>query len=1013
MSHNTLLRILAALVVLAFCASLPQALACESCKNTIHLPYEPFAEPRTVATPGWIKFVILTGAPATVIFQDSRRYRFHYDFAAAELAPFVGMSRAEFDAVTLHVEGQHAILGAVLVPPTAHWDTREYGIQLIRQEPFEPAELRSLLDTVISAIETETGWQVFYFPTYEQQASAEDHADYLAEHGITISSTARWADRNPCYAHGWALGRLKQVRGDEIWQAYLSGALTSDDILLADGIPADIPPLAGVISLSPATPSSHPALLASTFGIPFVHAALPAEAQRAQQLVGRRIVLRAEEARGWCRVRLIDVEGVLSEAAIDSILTLKQPRPLDIAPLEHLGAYAARTDGLQLADVRTFGGKAAHAGLLRRAIPDSSPVSVAFSFDLWNEFLDQPFGGGKSLRQEIARRLAEHPYPPNLTALSATLEGVRELVKDASFSASLRGAVLAALQDPQYGFEPSSNLRFRSSTNVEDTERFTGAGLYDSFSGCLADDLDPDGQGPSLCDPSEDSERGVFRAIRKVFASFYNLNAYLERLRHAIDENTVGMALLVHDSFPDQLELANGVATLERSTHQPQRVRIVSQVGADSVTNPVAGHEAEEVVIGDKWGFPALAIARPSNQIQLGATVLSFPGEYQDLQALLERVAGEYGRASGRAELALEFEFKKVAPDGVLTVKQVRPILGGSGAGTVTPFLVSEPTEYCTYWQDSADLSAVHRMKVRLSLTTDNDWLTPVAREAGFFADSALQFHATCRVRDLGGPLGHWPGAAHAVTPSGVSESFRFGWIPNLRELRLNARVPAELPESRGPVLTLRDLGCMEVGADYVEPVLGGPMWVDGDARPHTTDSATICPCPAPETLASDSPARRTIRGTEGVMIETALTGGSWESAPLSLFPKAWGGGSRGYTRFVETTITGMTSTPIVLHSEYSQSYLVSGRHVFVESYLFEPAAEPNLPIRQRMELAAAGIRVIGVAVESTWTDEVQTGQFYYASDDEWGDQCLEPLRRPAVPRESRPPERPIPARRL
>jgi len=43
---------------------------------------------------------------------------------------------------------------------------------------------------------------------------------------------------------------------------------------------------------------------------------------------------------------------------------------------------------------------------------------------------------------------------------------------------------------------------------------------------------------PSQCDPSENNECGVFRAIKRVYASFYNDNAFIERLRHGIDEKT-------------------------------------------------------------------------------------------------------------------------------------------------------------------------------------------------------------------------------------------------------------------------------------------------------------------------------------------------------------------------------------------------------------------------------------------------------------------------------------------
>ncbi len=69
--------------------------------------------------------------------------------------------------------------------------------------------------------------------------------------------------------------------------------------------------------------------------------------------------------------------------------------------------------------------------------------------------------------------------------------------------------------------------------------------------------------GPCACEAAEPDERGVFRAIQRVYAGFYNDNAWLERRRHSADEVEVGMGVLVHHSFPDEEELANGVATLD------------------------------------------------------------------------------------------------------------------------------------------------------------------------------------------------------------------------------------------------------------------------------------------------------------------------------------------------------------------------------------------------------------------------------------------------------------------
>ncbi|UCC23159.1 MAG: hypothetical protein JSW23_03650, partial [Planctomycetota bacterium] len=545
-------------------------------KNEISFPNEPFRVVGDYSSGAdWVKFTIILSPydPNIVYYQDCREYVFHYNFATELLDPFIGMSTSEYDQVTLYEEGQQAVLGAVIMPPSGGYPAPlplpEYGIQFVRLDPYTREEIAEMFNIVKASVIAEPDVQAFYFPSYEQLATAEANREWFESQGILLGSTARWAAGNACYSEGWALGELKFFAGDDIEDAYLEGELLPGDILLTDGVPAEVPFVAGIITLSPSTPNSHVAILAKTYGIPFVHIALAEDANRAQELVGHKIVLRGYDTYEGIEVRLIDVEGVLDEATIAEILVLKEPAILDITAMAHYGAYSASAEGLLPADIKYFGGKAANFGMLRAALPNKSPVAMGFSFDLWNEFLDQTIFGGNTLREEIAFRLSGYNYPPSdMMALSWDLEGIREdLFKNkyiTSFTAQQEAAIVATLQDPNYGFDPNEKIRFRSSTNVEDSNQFTGAGLYDSFSGCLADDLDGDSYGPCLCDPNEENERGVFRAIRKVFASFYNDNAYLERLRHEVNEGEVGMALLVHHSFPDEYELANGVATLEK-----------------------------------------------------------------------------------------------------------------------------------------------------------------------------------------------------------------------------------------------------------------------------------------------------------------------------------------------------------------------------------------------------------------------------------------------------------------
>ena len=83
----------------------------------------------------YVKCHILTSDPGTVYFQDSWKYPFHYDFARERLAPFLNMTREQFDAVSLRQSGQQVVLGTVLMSP----DGRELAVQLVGYDAYPRA----------------------------------------------------------------------------------------------------------------------------------------------------------------------------------------------------------------------------------------------------------------------------------------------------------------------------------------------------------------------------------------------------------------------------------------------------------------------------------------------------------------------------------------------------------------------------------------------------------------------------------------------------------------------------------------------------------------------------------------------------------------------------------------------------------------------------------------------------------------------------------------------------------
>ena len=143
------------------------------------------------------------------------------------------------------------------------------------------------------------------------------------------------------------------------------------------------------------------------------------------------------------------------------LLALKQPPELTIDAMATYGGIAIPDLGnVTPADIRHIGGKASNFGYLRRAVPDNSPDAIAFTFDLWNAYLDQTIAGGRTLRAEIAARLEPFSWPPDVAALYTALGGIRDLIKDvADFNPAQKADIITALQAA--GLDPDKKIRFR------------------------------------------------------------------------------------------------------------------------------------------------------------------------------------------------------------------------------------------------------------------------------------------------------------------------------------------------------------------------------------------------------------------------------------------------------------------------------------------------------------------------------------------------------------------------
>jgi hypothetical protein len=941
-------------------------------KNTITLPLDEFFANHASVTGGnWIKFAILTSEPARVYYADGSRFLLHYDFAIARLPPLMGMSQAEFDQAALYNDARQVILGAVIRPSDER--ISEYGIQFVSHDPLPREMVRDLFELVQSTVICYRPMQPLYIPSFEQLETANTNRSWFASQGITVASTARWVKSDTCYAVGWAIGTLKFFAATEINAAYADGRLLPTDILITDGIPSELPYVAGIISTAPATPNSHVAILARSYHVPFVHLWQEQDQLRVLQLVGQAIVLQAQETFGYnplrpwepqavCTMDIYPLDPTLDPALKAEMLTVKNATPININPIAPYGVSTAPTDNLVPADTRFFGGKAANYGLLRRTIPSNAPIAVAISFDLWTEFMAQTLSSGKTLRQEISNRLAGLTYPDDINAIKVALDSIRTLIRrNTLFTASQEQAIIAALSV----FDSRKNIRFRSSTNVEDTQAFTGAGLYDSYSGCLDDDLDSDNAGPSHCDPTEEEERGVFRAIRRVYASFYNDNAYLERLRRNLDENTVGMAMLVHHSTPDDIELANGVATVSSGiTADPGqnwysfRADLVSQTGATSVANP-EGSAVPEVVQADVPHIDApltLNLIQPSNLIPLGQHVLDWQSDYLSFANMFSNVTRAYRQMMGKqGEFQLDFEYKKVKPDW-LEVKQVREIPLVDKTNLVSGFLLNEPITFVPYQGNNEEGPfANHRLKSRWTVRTRNLRLVESNLSSSIFTELTIEHLNGGRIETLSGPIQSFSNYAHSNglyrTPEQVSwlatDSWRMSSLEGPTDIRLESGVAFFYPKD-GPLLQSLSRHTLPLNATYDHPVFfntrRGSPW-------RTNETITLQP--DPKSRHDDETVTNMFIFSEhgtNITFVTTYRIGSWEVYNFS--PPLVG--------TLQTRIEGLTADPIILTNYYSQT-LDLGHLGAGPQFLFEPRLQPSVPAAAIQTLDALDIRVFYV----------------------------------------------------
>ena len=288
----------------------------------------------------------------------------------------------------------------------------------------------------------------------------------------------------------------------------------SNEILVLDEVPVNLPPVAGIITSQPSTPLSHINLLAKGWGIPNAYI------KNAKDLF-------KQYDTWWVTFETLREKYTIKRADINQLQEYqrRQSQRLDLMK-PRFNLSETRLLGLSQQRARSslaFGGKSANLGevMNARLLGIDVPNGFTIPFYYYDEFIKR-----NDLDQVIGALLNDQKFVHDPAYRREQLVQLRQKIEAAEFDPGLRKKVLDKVSREYSG----KGLFVRSSSNSEDLPNFSGAGLYTTV-------------------PNVRGDQQLIDAVKKVWASLWNFDAYEARERAGVPHLMVFMAVLLQEGI--------------------------------------------------------------------------------------------------------------------------------------------------------------------------------------------------------------------------------------------------------------------------------------------------------------------------------------------------------------------------------------------------------------------------------------------------------------------------------
>jgi hypothetical protein len=440
-----------------------------------------------------VMFVIDRRSRGRVYFVNSNLFQFHRDFVNAA---YLSLDRGRAFDENYFKTDRRFLLGTLAFQTSADKFTFEFweGDRLTKE----------LLEECFASLRRAFYAPLFFKPnSLAQEEIARESKDIPA---LTASELALSQEYQPLNLAA-GIGQLRII--DRVTDETV---IDRNQIVIFKETPVRLTPLSGVITTEMASPLSHVNLLAKAWGIPV--ATIKNADRIFKQLEGKYVRLEVEE-RSY-KLEPADPREVAARNRqwIKRADTVTPPADLTFDRLTDLKDQRAR-------DARRFGAKSANLGEIINARLAGIIVPSGFTvpFYFYQQFLRL-----NELEEKINAAVEEDRFVHDPKYRKERLAEIRRWIEQGRNDESFRRAVLEKVHRQYAG----KGLFARSSTNAEDLANFSGAGLYTTV-------------------PNVRGDEQLMEAVKKVWASVWNYEAYEARESFGMNHFGVYPAVLIQE----------------------------------------------------------------------------------------------------------------------------------------------------------------------------------------------------------------------------------------------------------------------------------------------------------------------------------------------------------------------------------------------------------------------------------------------------------------------------------